>query len=639
MLSVSTTSTGHRHYSLFNKKLISLVSALIFSLILAGSLSYQWLLSIHVEKYIETQQELLTHARDRLRNEMGEMRYMLRVLITDPALRESLKAEQAMNGQRLARLFTRFMSLSSHAVQMRWIDKTGLEQVRVQRDGEEIIVLPESQLQNKAHKDYFSSAMQLSAGQMYLSDINLNTEHGELVRPYEKTLRAIFRTGIRGQLKEGMLVINYRVNELLQQLGSAGDTRIEVVKDNGEWILHPDAKREFARILGLNSMTFQQRSPDLWQTMSEEETGFGLLADGRINSFIRIPFSSEFVKKVDAVFLVSTTAAEKLATLRQNTLSIVSGSGLILFMLISFLMIRTRSAHAHRDALLDELAQERQELSKTNQELLKTLDEHQKMQNAMVEMKKLSSMGMMVSDVAHELNTPLGGAAVVISNLDSARRELAASVESGLTRKALDDYLEHTEEGLQLAKMNLSHARKVVNSFRRLAVSRHSDDRELFDFMSLARDIEFTTQHRLRKTHLDIVVSGPQSLDLYGYPGVMSQMLQTLADNAIEHAYSDEQQGTIRIDISLQNEQLLITVSDDGEGIDPNIRTKMFEPFETSARDKAHTGLGLHLCHQWVTELMQGSIEVKSEPGVGTRFIIRLPARYDEERKCHSLGV
>jgi signal transduction histidine kinase len=68
-----------------------------------------------------------------------------------------------------------------------------------------------------------------------------------------------------------------------------------------------------------------------------------------------------------------------------------------------------------------------------------------------------------------------------------------------------------------------------------------------------------------------------------------------------------------------------IVFEDDGKGIAPQHLPKIFDPFFTTGRDRGGTGLGLHIVYNLITARLQGSIDVESRPGEGTRFTILIP--------------
>ena len=95
--------------------------------------------------------------------------------------------------------------------------------------------------------------------------------------------------------------------------------------------------------------------------------------------------------------------------------------------------------------------------------------------------------------------------------------------------------------------------------------------------------------------------------------------------NSVRHAYPSGEAGNLRFEIKLDSEQLIIEYSDDGCGISPENLDKIFEPFFTTARAQGGTGLGLHIVFNLVTQKLNGTINVQSEIGVGTTFILNFP--------------
>jgi signal transduction histidine kinase len=104
-----------------------------------------------------------------------------------------------------------------------------------------------------------------------------------------------------------------------------------------------------------------------------------------------------------------------------------------------------------------------------------------------------------------------------------------------------------------------------------------------------------------------------------------------MIDNAIAHGFAGRAGGQVQIDVFQETlDHVTVTISDNGNGIEADRLKKIFDPFETNARGEGHTGLGLHLCLQWITQLLHGSISVSSQPGKGTSFILVIPVQLNE---------
>ena len=111
--------------------------------------------------------------------------------------------------------------------------------------------------------------------------------------------------------------------------------------------------------------------------------------------------------------------------------------------------------------------------------------------------------------------------------------------------------------------------------------------------------------------------------ELECYPGQLNQVFMNILSNAID-AVDDK--GIITIITSKSNGSIRISISDTGEGIPEDIQSKIFEPFFTTKEVGQGTGLGLSICHS-IIEKHSGSIEVKSEVGKGSEFLIVLPVK------------
>jgi signal transduction histidine kinase len=132
----------------------------------------------------------------------------------------------------------------------------------------------------------------------------------------------------------------------------------------------------------------------------------------------------------------------------------------------------------------------------------------------------------------------------------------------------------------------------------------------------------------IRRTDHDVTVECPPGLMVDTYPGALAQVITNLVMNAITHAYAPGTVGRVAITIAepTQN-QVRIVFEDDGRGIPQDLIGKVFDPFFTTARGRGNTGLGLHIAFNLVTNVLQGKIDVTSEPSRGTRFTITMPAR------------
>ena len=129
----------------------------------------------------------------------------------------------------------------------------------------------------------------------------------------------------------------------------------------------------------------------------------------------------------------------------------------------------------------------------------------------------------------------------------------------------------------------------------------------------------------MRRTGVTIEEDAIADVKLDSYPGPLDQVLMNLIQNAVLHAYPGGGPGRIRLSATVDGGWVCIVVEDFGVGIPPANLSRVFDPFFTTRLGQGGTGLGLHIVHNIVTGTLGGEIDVQSEPGRGTRFLLRLP--------------
>jgi signal transduction histidine kinase len=256
-----------------------------------------------------------------------------------------------------------------------------------------------------------------------------------------------------------------------------------------------------------------------------------------------------------------------------------------------------------------------------------TLAELRETQTNLIQAEKLASLGQLVAGVAHEINTPLGVALTTSTALDREVGNLGDRIQAGrMSRSEFSGALSRLTEGSRLLLSNLTRAIDLVYSFKQVAADQASGERRRFDMRTWLDELLTSLGPVLRKSGHEVSVECPDELTLDTYPGSLAQVLTNLVMNAIVHAYPQGRTGHLAIRVrQLDPSSLRLTFADDGLGIAPEHLGKIFDPFFTTGRDRGGTGLGLHIVYNLVTAKLQGSIDVESVPGEGTRFTIDLP--------------
>ena len=155
--------------------------------------------------------------------------------------------------RRLERIFLSRLQANINYLQIRYIDVLGEELIRVERKQGKIYSVPSSDLQNKSGRPYTKEITKLQKGAVYLSNINLNREHGHIVEPHVVVLRVATPVVDNKGTAFGFVIINVDFGRQLERIKQkyVGDSRFLYVADNqGSYLLHPDPKKLYGSDLG-----------------------------------------------------------------------------------------------------------------------------------------------------------------------------------------------------------------------------------------------------------------------------------------------------------------------------------------------------------------------------------------------------
>lgn len=282
------------------------------------------------------------------------------------------------------------------------------------------------------------------------------------------------------------------------------------------------------------------------------------------------------------------------------------------------------------NATLEQRVIERtEELQQANEELAYTLETLNKAQEELVRSGKLAALGSLVAGIAHELNTPIGNSLMVASTLADQTRALSEVYHAGagMKRSELEAFLEDAGKAGDIMVRNLHRAADLVAGFKQVAVDQISSQRRRFRLAETVSEIILTLWPTLRKTDVKLSCNIPADMMMDSYPGPLGQALTNLINNAVLHAFGDRASGTLWISAHADADDWIeITLMDDGVGIPPANLNRIFDPFFTTRLGAGGSGLGLNITHNIVTGVLGGRIQVQSEVGVGTVFVLTLPS-------------
>lgn len=246
-------------------------------------------------------------------------------------------------------------------------------------------------------------------------------------------------------------------------------------------------------------------------------------------------------------------------------------------------------------------------------------------QAELVKSDKLAALGSLVAGVSHELNTPVGNGLMAVSTLSDDAQRFRNGMGAGLKRSVLEDFLGSVEMGAEIALRNLQRAAELISSFKQVAVDRSSSQRRRFQLQQLAHETQLTLLPTLKLRQCNVRLDVPDTIWLDSFPGPLGQVLSNMIDNAALHAFDGVAGGTVTVSARLLPGRVRIRISDRGKGMAPEVQRHVFDPFFTTRLGQGGNGLGLHIAHNIVYQMLGGSIALVSGEGAGTRFDIVIP--------------
>lgn len=223
---------------------------------------------------------------------------------------------------------------------------------------------------------------------------------------------------------------------------------------------------------------------------------------------------------------------------------------------------------------------------------------------------RISTVGALTASITHEINTPL---ASILANVQAALRWM---------RRDTPNYPE-AERAIERAVADTSRTREVVGRTRDF-LSGSPPDVQPLDIAETARIATVLIDRELRlhdaSVHLDAASDLPKVM---ADPIQMQQVLVNLMINGVQAMKSQPAPRDVRVVVRAVDNEVWISVSDHGPGVEAGLRSKLFEPFASDKSDGM--GMGLAICRTSV-EAVGGRIWLDDAAPTGATFRVSLPA-------------
>ncbi|KER09187.1 MAG: hypothetical protein HY22_13005 [[Candidatus Thermochlorobacteriaceae] bacterium GBChlB] len=283
-------------------------------------------------------------------------------------------------------------------------------------------------------------------------------------------------------------------------------------------------------------------------------------------------------------------------------------------------------------------------------ELEARLKEIQETQNHLIQSEKMSALGQMVAGIAHELNTPIGYASnnvalirerfKMISDLLSKAIQAQEFVYAGQLEAAfekmqevsnspngtlaeLEETIRRTERLFTGVVSGFDQMSSLVKSMRNFSRLDEADMKKA-DLNEGLRNCLLMIGHQLKDKNIELTTEYGNIPVVDCYPAQLNQVFLNLIGNAI-HAVEEKPEGKVHVQTALEEGDVVVRVIDNGKGIPKQVQKKIFDPFFTTKPVGKGTGLGLSICYS-IVQKHSGKLYFETEEGVGTTFIVRIPA-------------
>lgn len=475
--------------------------------------------------------------------------------------------------------------------QVRYLDATGQEVVRVNYIAGKAHPVAPDELQNKAHRYYFVETMKLIPGEVYLSDMDLNIERKQVEHPRKPMIRIATPVRNFAGNKRGMVVLNYLAANQLDHFAEVmygHGVEPMLLDSEGYWLRGPDPEQDWG-MMRAGGPRFGDRYPKVWREIEKEHIGSLLSDDGLFVHGTVYPldqtvgelasrYSWIIVTYVPSIRLPAATPAQyPVAT----SLLLV---GLLVAAVISWLL--ARAGISRREAAIRE----------------------SELQAQLAHMGRLSLMGELTTTLAHEINNPLGSIANYAASC--VRR-----IEQGAPADILTPQLEKIGRQARLAGEIIRQVRGFVN--------KDGPARGVVNLNGAVHETLELLEGEIRRSGLTVSYEPEPDLPQAAMAKTqLQQIMINLIMNGID-AMREVKQRRPRVWIRARVDTAgMLEVSVDDNGAIVEVPERLFEPFFTTKREGL--GMGLAICRT-LTESQGGRIWASIRDGHGLSVHFTVP--------------
>ena len=254
---------------------------------------------------------------------------------------------------------------------------------------------------------------------------------------------------------------------------------------------------------------------------------------------------------------------------------------------------------------------------------MQTIKDNQEM---LMEKERLASLGQLIGGIAHNLKTPIMSISGAAEGLNDLIKEYDSSIgDLEVTEKDHHDIAKDMGTWVHKIKEYSEYMSDVITAVKGQAVVMSEQNSYLFTIDELVKRVDILMRHELKNAliNLKISVKTNGNIKIQGNVNSLVQVINNMISNAIQ-AYNGKTNETIKLTISMENSNVIISIKDNAGGLPKEVSEKLFKEMVTT-KGKNGTGLGLFMSYSNIKAHFNGNITFKSKAGIGTEFKIILP--------------
>ena len=226
------------------------------------------------------------------------------------------------------------------------------------------------------------------------------------------------------------------------------------------------------------------------------------------------------------------------------------------------------------------------------------VEKNREMEQRLYNSDKLSAMGEMIGNIAHQWRQPL-------SLISTAATGISAQKEYGLLT---DEFLMSSMEDINNTTQYLS---KTIDDFKNFIKGDNGVKVE-FDLTDDIKKCLKIEDSIINQNDIEVILDLEDKIIINSFPNGLIQALINIINNSIDILKNKDSKRYIFITTTKNDNEAIIHIKDNAGGIPESIKNKIFDPYFTTKHQSQGTGLGLHLTYQIITDGMNGAISVKN---------------------------